>query len=260
MPFSFKPDVQPEQSGAQTGMAPVSTYSSSSGMTTSLPPRPDAENTSLFHTLLYLILGATIVVAVALIAYQFILTSQIEGKQQQIAMYEQQIGVLPLDNMRKLSQRMKLITQLVNEHPSVNVAFKILEDSIEHQVTYTRMELRYSEQAKSYMLQLAGVAPNYRAVAQQMDTYKRDAYKSFLSNVEIENLQPDPSGKVRFLVKMNIRIAGLLPETVNLTNGAAPKITTPGPATTTTPGVTGTSTQPVVATGTQPVSIGPARP
>lgn len=257
MPFSFKPEIS--ETGTQVpspAAAPQASFGSSSSAT--MMSREVEGGKSLVQLALTFIFGITVFFAVALYAYTYYLSSQIETKKATLSSYESRLATLPLEDMRKLSNRIKIINQLVKEHPSANVAFKIIEDSIENQVTYKQFELRYAEQAKSFSLLLRGVAPGYRGVAQQIDTLKRKPYTTYISNVVVEALRPDEAGKIAFTLKMPIAIAGLLPEGVNLSDGASDRIassTSAGAqvlqqATTTdaNPGASGTST--VQTTGT----------
>lgn len=226
MPFSFKPEVSQDAAGAQAGMpipqAPVASFGTAS--TASMMTRESEHGTSVFHMLLFFAFGAAVFVSAGLFAYMYYLSSQVEGKKATLASYEAQLATLPLEDMRKLSNRIKIINNLVQEHPSANVAFRIVEDSVENQVVYKRFELRYNDQAKSYALQLGGVAPDYRSVAQQVDTFKRKPYTTYIPTVSVEGLQPDDTGKIGFTLKMPIIITGLLPESINLSNGAAARI------------------------------------
>lgn len=220
MPFSFKPEISQEatQDGAQ--QAPASFGSS----VQDLMARGKEEGGSVVQVLLMVVAGLAALASAVLFGYKFYLSSQIENKKASLDSYEAQLAALPLEDMRKLSNRMKLINQLVKEHPSVNVAFKILEDSIENPVTYTRFDLRYVESLRSYQLQLKAISPNYRAIVQQVDTYKRKPYTNYISSVTVEGLSPNDEGSIDFTLKMPIMITGLLPEQLNLSEGAAERV------------------------------------
>ncbi len=226
MPFSFKPEISPADTGAQGGAAVSAAPQASFGgaSTSSMMARETEHGTSAFHALLFFVFGATVFISAALFAYMYYLSSQVEGKKATLASYEAQLATLPLEDMRKLSNRIKIINTLVREHPSANVAFRIIEDSVENQVVYKRFELRYNDQAKSYALQLGGVAPDYKSVAQQVDTLKRKPYTTYIPSVSVEGLQPDDLGRIGFTLKMPITIAGLLPEGLNLSDGAAARV------------------------------------
>lgn len=257
MPFSFKPELsqggEVAQAGAPQGAAaPTSTPQASFGgqSTQNLMARASEEGKSFFQMLLFFVFGASVLLALGLVGYKYYLSSQIEAKKATLASYESRLATLPLEEMRKLSNKIKLINQLVKEHPSVNVAFRIIEDSVENHVTYNRFELRYDTTAKAYSLQLAGVAPDYRGVAQQVDTLKRKPYTTYIPSVIVEGLTPDDLGRINFTMKLPISIMGLLPEGVNLSEGAAARIASSTLPTTVNQGTTTIPTGIVPPTGT----------
>lgn len=244
MPFSFKPEIAQGGAPEQAPLAPAASFGNQSTQT--IATRHVEEGRSFVQMILFVIFGAAVFVAGGLVGYKFYLSSQIEAKKATLASYESRLGSLPLEDMRKLSNRIKIINQLVREHPSVNVAFRIIEDSVENQITYDGFEMRYNDQLKSYSLKLQGVAPDYKSIAQQMDTFKRKPYTNYVQGVTVEGLSPDSFGRIGFSFKLPIQIAGLLPENVNLADGAAARI-----ASSTQPVVVnGTSTQPTVSTST----------
>jgi hypothetical protein len=220
--------------------------------------RAAEQGKSLFQVILIGIFGAAILLAVGMFGYKYYLSTQIESKKATLASYESRLGTLPLEDMRKLSNRIKAINQLVKEHPSVNVAFRIVEDSIENNTIYERFDLRYSAITKSYALQLGGIAPDYKGVVQQIDTLKRKPYTTYVQNVSVEGLRPDEMGRVDFTLKMGISILGLLPEGLNLSEGAAERVASSTPiemteaesATTTIPIVPAVSELPASGTST----------
>lgn len=257
MPFSFKPEISQSAADPVSQAAPQASFGAAS--TENLMARASQQGKSFFQVILLFAFGVTALISATLLAYKFYLSSQVETKKAALASYESRLATLPLEDMRKLSNRIKVVNQLIKEHPSVNVAFRIIEDSVENQVTYKSFELRYNEQTKSYALQLNGTAPNYKAVAQQIDTFKRKPYTTYIPSVIVEGLQPNEAGRIVFTLKMPISIAGLLPETVTLSDGAAARVAsstiidmTAGVATGTPSGtLTGTTTLPRVGTTTK---------
>ncbi len=211
MAFSFKPS-QPA-----TSMAPekpsVADASSTPLSGIALGARESTkEKTGVLQIILYVVFGIAFAVTVALFAYQWYLNSRIESQKALLDQVEKQLGSLPLEEMRSLSNRMKAVSQVLNEHASVSTAFTVLEQSIEHPVTYTNFSLR--KEANGYMLQLAATAPSYKAIAQQLDTLKSADYsKDFIPKVSYDGLTLDSSGKIMFNLTLPILIQGKLPET-----------------------------------------------
>jgi len=220
MPFTFKPEIAPAE--GQASAAPVASFGNASS--TNMMERAKEEGKSLFGVLLFVIFGLVVLIAIGVSGYHYYLSTQIESKKATLASYESRLGSLPLEDMRKLSNRIKVINQLVKEHPSANVAFRIIEDSVENEIVYNRFDLRYSDSGKSYALQLGGVSPDYKGLAQQVDTLKRKPYSTYIQNVVVDGISPDDTGRIGFTLRMPISITGILPEELNLSEGAADRM------------------------------------
>jgi hypothetical protein len=169
----------------------------------------------------FILIGIFIVLVIAtalLFAYQRYLVSRIESKKSVLAKADSELGKLNLDAMRSMSNRMKVVNNVLAEHASVNSAFLLLEESIEHPVTYTRFDLVRKEGPKGgYDLKLNAVASSYKAVAQQLDTLRSEKYsKTFVPSVKMDGLSLDATGKVVFNLQMPILIQGKLPEEIAL--------------------------------------------
>lgn len=217
MPFSFKPN-QATSAPAPAEEEAAPTIHASVPLSTSplSQMRIAGGKISLIQIGLFVVCGLLAIVTVVLFIYSYYLTSQVEVKKAKLATYEKNLSGFPLEDMRKLSNRLKIINRLIKEHPSVNAAFRVIEDSVEFPVTYTRFDLKAKENAKAYDLALGAIAPDYRSVVQQLDTFKRKPYSSYISNVSLEGLHPDDTGRVIFTLKMGVAIAGVLPEDLTL--------------------------------------------
>jgi len=208
----------------------------------------------IFQPLLYGVFGCTVLAAGILGGYQYYLNGQIQAKKDALAIYDNKIGAMPLEEMRRVSNRIKVINQVIKEHASVSTAFRVLEYSIENPITYTRFALSINPTNKTYELSLGATAPSYRAVAQQVDTFnKTTTFKDFIPAVTYDGVSLDPTtGKVSVNFKMPIRIEGKVPTDVDLKLGAvsAQKDVVVTDATSTSVVGTATST-PVTATSTK---------
>jgi hypothetical protein len=217
MPFTFKPEISEQP----TGQAAAPSAFGNSQPVADLALRNPEEGRSIIELILMVACGISILIAIGMFGYSYYLSSQIESKKATLRSYESSLGSLPLDDMRNLSNRMKVISKLVAQHPSVNVAFKIVENSIEDAVTYNQFDLHYVDSAKAYSISLGGISPDYKSVAQQMDTLNRKPYSNYLQDIKLDGLSLDDKGVVRFAVKSMIVIIGLLPDDINLTDGMA---------------------------------------
>ena len=235
MPFSFQPTTPQEGAQAEQPAPAMSTMGSSAH---NLMVRASGAGKSIVEIFLFVVFGVMVLITVGLFGYKFFLSSQIEGKKEKLARYEASLTGYPIEEMRKLSNRLKIVSQLVKEHPSVNVAFLIVEASVENMVTFTKFDLRYSDTAKSYKLVLNGVAPDYKAVAQQLDALQMDPYKRYIPKFTLETLNPDANGRIVFSISMPIAITGLVPDTFSIMDGVA-RPAAPIQTSSTTPAETG---------------------
>ncbi|MFA6608437.1 MAG: hypothetical protein WCT07_00815 [Candidatus Paceibacterota bacterium] len=214
MPFSFKPTTSTETQEASPSQTSVTSTPQLATPSTpmSFGFRNTGEGRDLTETLLLGIFGIAILTLAFLFGYHYYLLSKVESGKVQIDSYEGKLDSLPLNDMRKLSNRLKAVNQLVKEHPSVNAAFRIIEESVENPVTYKRFDLHFSESLRTYELQLGAVAPNYRSIAEQMDTLRRKPYNTYIPSISIGDVHPDETGAVSFTLKMPIGIVDVLPE------------------------------------------------
>lgn len=211
MPFTFKPDIATEATQAAQP-APQAVFANSMASAPTPVDRMRTEGKSFFQIVLFTLFGGSVLIAAGLFAYNIFLSSRIEAKKSLMNDYESRLANLPLEEMKKLSDRMRVANQLVKSHSSANVAFLIVEASVENFVTYKKFALSYSENAKAYQLSLSGTAPSYKALAQQMDTYTRKPYSTYTPKASLDTMGLDTSGRVNFAVSMPITIQGFDPD------------------------------------------------
>lgn len=211
-------------------------------------PRGSYNNTpdtkSLLTRLLTILFGILLLITVVLFVYQWYLQAQIEGKKQALATFESQLASVPLQDIRKLSARLKAANQLIKDHPFANVMFKVLEDSVENNIIFSKFTIQNDLTAVAYIGTLEGAAPDYRSIVQQVETFKREPYSKYMSQVQVKNLRPDASGKVSFGITFNAAIRGVLPEEVIFREEQTTSETVPQNG-----GAFGTSTNPQVPFG-----------
>jgi hypothetical protein len=229
MSFTFKPEVA-DASQAQPQAPPV--FGNAVTLAPNVPSmglmqRNPGENRSYFQLFLFAALGISALWALGSAGYLYYLKTQIDSKKEELAGYESELGTLPLEDMRNMSNRLKIINQLVKQHPSANVAFKLIEDSVENSITYNKFDLRYSPVNRAYEVALGGIAPDYKSVVQQIDTLQRDPYSNYISRVDLNGITLDEKGNINFGIRMGVGIIGLLPDQVNLTIGNAQMESTP---------------------------------
>lgn len=210
MPFSFKPAILP------TG---TEGSSFSFGSTDDLMARAQEGGVSFIQMAVYAAFGIACFISVLLFGYKYYLNSQIEEAKVKISAKEKELSGFRIDDMRSLSVRIKAISQLTKEHPYVNAAFRILENSIENQIMYKSFNLR-SVQGK-YTLVIEAVSPDYKSIVQQVDTLNNPPYNMYIPSIKVNGLVPDKTGKITFSMEMPISVTGTLPEDLNFSYGAS---------------------------------------
>lgn len=222
MPFSFKPTQGTEGYQGSSPDQPFS-VSSMASPTESLSQTQDTyrfsqENNgvSFLRLVLSTVFGVSVLTVIVLFSYIYYISAKIETKKTTLDDFQKKLGVIPLEDMRKVSNRIKVITKLVKEHPSVNSSFRIIESTVENPVTYKLFDLHFSDNLGTYELQLNAYAPSYRDIVEQLDTLKRKPYSDYISNIVVSEIHPDENGNINFSLKMPIAISGVIPDSLML--------------------------------------------
>lgn len=219
MSFSFKP--------LQTGVSPQSDLVSPNSGTSSIQSEVplgdmvfrnrgnEGSGVSLIQIILYLVFAITVIIAASLFGYRYYLISSIDVQKKALFKKDELLKSIDLDKMRSVSDRMKVVNQVLSEHSSVSTAFLILEKTINDSVTYKNFDLKKSSTGRGYDLKMGSVASSYKAVYQQLETFKNDEkIKSLVSDISYDGPTLDSTGNVNFGLKMNVLIQGKLPESV----------------------------------------------
>lgn len=165
-----------------------------------------------FQSAIFVLFGGCLFYAIGLFAYQGYLKAQVASKVETLNQKQSSFPKLMLPEMQKLSDRLTAVNQAFKEHSSVRTALLILEDGIEHPVTYTKFDLTYNEAKKSYVLGLSATAPDYVSIIQQQDTLRSKVYSKFFTPVSLSNIILNEKGTVTFKIATTIALQGLVPE------------------------------------------------
>lgn len=217
MAFSFTPEGLKEHAGGKDSSLSSTLEKESS----TLMSRIGSDRNSIIDFISKAILVVAAIIAAGMLGYYFYIHSSVESKKAKILEYETKLGAFPLEEMRHFSNRLKFVNQLIKEHPSVNAAFRLLEESVEDSITYSSFEFGYDEGGKVPTVSIDGIAPDYKALAQQIDILKVKPYTSYISNVALQNLEPNDKGTILFRLAMAVDVKGVLPEELILASGVA---------------------------------------
>ena len=226
MSFSFNPGQagQAPQTGGSEAPPLVVPTMPSIGVTSSAPKevvspfayknRSKSKFSVYFQLVVFLVFGTMLVIMVYLFSYRMVLISSIEAKKTELQ--EKQAGFpdLDLEKMVLLSDRLKIVNRVMNEHASVNTAFKILEASVLNPVTYTKFSLSKNKTKNGYSLDFAGQTTNYTALYQQTEAFNNKTFSPFFSKLSISGLGTlDKKGIGTFKVTATVPIEGINSDT-----------------------------------------------
>jgi hypothetical protein len=190
-----------------------------------------------FQSVVFLVFGVLLITVIGLFAYISVLKSSIATKSEVLASSQGHFPELPLDDMQKLSDRLKIVNRVIKEHASVRTAFQILENSVENPVVYTKFDLSKNKAKKGYSLGLAAETDSYHAAYQQTEILNSKTYSNYVSPLEVSNISLDKKGVVSFKISTSVSLEGVLPETVTFDSSTTDTTSqlTPDPISTTTP-------------------------
>ena len=166
-----------------------------------------------FQFVIFFIFTVVFLTTLGLFAYQRILLSQINTLKEEIDAKQAKFPQLELAKMVRLSDRLKIINTAMNERVSVRTAFRILEETVEDPVTYTRFSLGKNRSKKGYNLSFAGETTSYYSLYQQIEALNSKIFSNAFSGVVISGTGPlSKTGIGTFRADATIKIEGVDPD------------------------------------------------
>lgn len=167
-----------------------------------------------FQLVIFLIFGITLLTSFGLFIYQGILNKEIEKKKEALLLAQDGFPDLKFDEMQKFATRLKVVNRVMQEHASIDAAFRIFEVSVQDTTIYTKFGLNKDKTKKGYNIDLTAEASSYHAVYQQIETFKDKMYSQYLAPVKITNLSLDKKGIVSFKVSTAVSIENIHPRSL----------------------------------------------
>jgi hypothetical protein len=234
MSFSFAPAGQPPQNSTTVPalvVPEVPTIATAVAAPEPISPfafrnRNKSKFSVYFQGAIFLAFTVVVAATVGIFAYRGYLKSMIETKKQELETKQSSFKKLPLDDMIKITNRLKVVNQTIKKQASVRTAFLLLESGVENPVTYSKFSLSFSESKKVYTLNLSADAPSYHTMIQQIETFRDPVYKNYFSNIEISRPTIDEKGNGSFVINTTVNLQGVLPETFSLTASSTAVATT----------------------------------
>lgn len=152
----------------------------------------------------------SVLATLGLFGWQYYLEKTITQKKQALAAYGNTVSDLPLQDIKALSSKLKMVNTLVKEYPYVTNVFPIIEESIENRVTYNSLDLQLFQ--GGYVLNIDAEAPDYKTIARQLDVLRSDVYKRYFPKLTLDTLSPGDKGRVGFSITTPVNIEGVTPD------------------------------------------------
>lgn len=154
---------------------------------------------------------------VGMYVYKQTLQSQIAQKEQELQQKDAQMPIKPADmaEMARLSNRIKIVSEVVKGHPFMTTFLKLLEYSVEDDVVFKKASLSAGSTGgkEVYNLSLDVQAKSYSAVLNQVQTLRdQSPYNKFFSNIEMQGFAVDKKGDISFKISGLATVKGLTPE------------------------------------------------
>jgi hypothetical protein len=160
------------------------------------------------------LLGVNIVMlalAAALFVYNGSLASQVQQKKSLLAQKEKEISSLKIQDVKKLSTRLKYVNIITKDFPIMDTFLLILGQTVENPVTFNAIKLSKGLTG-GFTIDVTAQAENYKVVRQQMNTFFNKEQQKYLTNLTLKGFGLDKmTGKVSFAFNGGIRFGGILP-------------------------------------------------
>ncbi len=229
MAFSFNPGQSTPsspQGSAGWGAAPgVGGVAPSTPSAPAVPNSPflfmqqrGAEKSSVAYMqiLLFVVFVIAVIASISLFSYSFYLSSSIDAKKKEILLKETSFKEYPFAEMKKTSDKIAILGNLLNEYASVRSSFRLLERVVEHQVLFTKFEIM-REKEGTYTLKLAATTNDYKTLVQQLEALKLAEYAKVTPNQKVDKVKEDKASKlgpIKVDITAPAAIRGILPEDI----------------------------------------------
>lgn len=171
------------------------------------------EKKSTLVILLTAIIPVILLAIFGLMAMKSSLESELAQKKQELEQKDSQMPVKPADmaEMRKLSDRITIVSTAVNSHPFMTTFLKLLEYSVEDDVVFQKTTLSggSSKGSETYAMSIDARGRTYSSILNQIQTLRDEApYKKFFRDIRMENFSIDKKGYINFKISGIASIQG----------------------------------------------------
>lgn len=181
--------------------------------------------------LLILISILAVVASTILFAYGMYLSSSIESKKEMLAAEEGTFVSYSFEEMKKTSDRIKILDQLLKEYVSIRSPLKLLEDVVENEAYFDNFSLT-REKKGGYIASFNVITTNYQSLIQQMEALKLAQYLKMVPQPKADKLLRDEKQNLVIKITTPVMVQGVLPDEIVFLSETrqAPESTLPGDA------------------------------
>lgn len=159
------------------------------------------EPRNFFSIIAVFILIVSILISAGLFVYKIYLTKQEGILSTSLTTTRDSFEKSTIDELELFDKRTESAKQVLNNHIVLSPMFALLGDITIPQIQYTNFEEKTD--ATGFLVNMQGLARDYRSIALQADMFNSPAGKSF-TNVLFSNLVKDKNNNVSFDLKFNV--------------------------------------------------------
>jgi hypothetical protein len=153
----------------------------------------------IFGLLASFIFGVSVVLTIAVFAYNFYLGYSIKKMGAELEAARAELDQDSITEITRLNSRIVSTQGLISKHVVMSPLFKFLENSTLKNVRFSDFD--FSTDKNALILTMKGEARGYSAVALQADIFNKS---KFIKDPIFSDLRLDDAGNVTFIVKMSI--------------------------------------------------------
>ncbi len=176
--------------------------------TSFIPKKPVVSNhsikapKSLLMIILTFLLIVSVLTSVGMYFYKNYLEKKRESYSEALAVARDDFEKETIEELALFNKRTELAKDILNKHIVLSPFFALLGKITIPQIQYTNFT--YQNDEKSFIVEIEGLARDYRAIALQAEMFNSEKSHSF-QNVVFYNLAKDKNGNISFNLKFNVK-------------------------------------------------------
>lgn len=166
--------------------------------------KPNKAPRSLLLIILTFLLVISVLTSAGLFLYKNYLIKQKESYSDALAVARDSFEKETIDELALFNKRTESAKQILNNHIVLSPIFVLLSEITIPSVQYTSFS--HQSDKNSFVVQIEGVAKDYRSIALQANMFNNEKSHSF-ENVLFYNLNKDKNNNITFSLKFNVNPA-----------------------------------------------------